>query len=176
MRMLRLASSATVYFTWSMWPGERYAGSPWAISRRPGERLMMKMPFADRRSRSRLIRCRTSAGSVPFQLWKGCIAPYSRGGALKFAATSRVDGTVTCCHGRASCASNIGASDIGTDSETRQSFRANFISNHSRVTDYFLRQGVYVSQPTQVANIALCKVIDALSRVLALQRQPGFGL
>ena len=71
---------------------------------RPGERLMMKMPFADSRSRSRLIRARTSAGSAPFQLWNGWIAPYSRGGALKFAATSAVDGTVTTCHGRGDCA------------------------------------------------------------------------
>ena len=54
--MLRFASSPTMYFTWSMWPGERYAGSPWAISRRPGERLTMKMPLAAIRSRSQEIR------------------------------------------------------------------------------------------------------------------------
>ena len=88
----------------------------------------MKMPFADSRSRSREMRCRTSAGSVPFQLWKGWIAPYSRGGALKFAATSWVKGTVTCCQGRSCCASNIEPIHIGSTSETRQGLRVNFMA------------------------------------------------
>jgi hypothetical protein len=30
----------------------------------------------------------------------GWMAPYSRGGVLKFAATSFSGGTVICCHGR----------------------------------------------------------------------------
>src|ERR1019366_5320847 len=68
------------------------------------------------------------------------MAPYSRGGALKFAPTSRVDGNVTCCQGlwsarcagccsgALSCANKIGVIDIGTNSETRQSFWANFMA------------------------------------------------
>ena len=102
--MLRFASSPTMYFTRSMCPGERYAGSPLAISRRPGERLIMKIPFASIWSRSKEILRRTSAWSAPFQLWNCCIAPYSRGGEMKFAATSAVDGTVITCHGRGDCA------------------------------------------------------------------------
>jgi hypothetical protein len=34
------------------------------------------------------------------------MAPYSRGGALKFAATSRKEGIVICCHGLCAGTSN----------------------------------------------------------------------
>src|ERR1035437_4681566 len=39
------------------------------------------------------------------------IAPYSRGGVRKFAATSRTTGTVICCHGR--CAASTRGSRSG---------------------------------------------------------------
>ena len=116
--MLRLAASATVYFTWSMCSGERYLPSPG--TRRPGDRFTMKIPFAASRSKSRLMRARTSAGSAPFQLANGWIAPYSCGGAAKFAAASFTLGTVICCHGR--CASIA----VGIRS-SRDIFRAVFI-------------------------------------------------
>ena len=93
--MPRFAASSTVNFIWSMCSGDRYFGSP-----RPGERFTTKMPLAASRSKSRTILCRTSLGSGPFQLANGWMAPYSCGGALKFAATSRMEGTVTCCHDR----------------------------------------------------------------------------
>ena len=130
--MLRFASSATMYFTWSICPCERYAGSPGA--RRPGERLIMKMPFASIASRSREIRARTSAASYgmfgslsiafdPFQLWNCCIAPYSRGGDFKFAATSAVDAGVTCCHGRGDCACACAFATVAISKKERDAKR-----------------------------------------------------
>src|SRR5208283_3698397 len=97
----RFAASWTVNFTWSMCSGERYLGAP-----RPGERFTTKMPLAASRSKSRTILSLTSLGSAPFQLANGWMAPYSCGGVLKFAATSRTDGTVTCCHGRCADSAN----------------------------------------------------------------------
>ena len=58
------------------------------------------MPLAASRSRSWTIAAIRPLASGPFQLVNGWMAPYSRGGALKFAATSRSEGTVTCCQGR----------------------------------------------------------------------------
>src|ERR1035438_7795149 len=84
-----------------MCSGERYFGSP-----RPGERFTTKTPLAASRSKSRRIRALTSLGSAPFQLANGWMAPYSRGGALKFAATSPTEGIVICCHGLCAIAEN----------------------------------------------------------------------
>src|ERR1017187_9519452 len=98
-----------------MCSGERYLGSP-----RPGERLTTKMPLAASRSKSRTILVRTSLGSGPFQLANGWMALYSCGGDLKFTATSRRDGTVSCCQGR--CANRAAA-----DSGKRRSLIADFI-------------------------------------------------
>jgi hypothetical protein len=85
-----------------MCSGERYFGSP-----RPGARLNTKTPLADSRSRSRTILALISLASGPFQLRNGWMAPYSRGGVLKFAAASPTGGTVICCHGR--CAIKVNA-------------------------------------------------------------------
>src|SRR5208283_1033755 len=133
-----------------MCPGERYAGSPWAISRRPGERLMMNIPFADMRSKSVTIRCLTSAGSAPFQLVNAAIAPYSRGGALKFAATSLVDGTVISCHGRCDCVcASEPVANNGNKSEKRKTLRAAFIAVTPNGRIEFAPE--YTDSPPQVA-------------------------
>src|ERR1035437_10565782 len=116
--MLRFAASATVNFTWAMCSGDRYFPSPGDL--RPGDMLKMKIPLADNRSRSRKIFARPTGGSAPFQLWNGWIAPYSCGGALKFAATSATEGTVICCQGRC-------ASDIAHRSGRRENRSADFI-------------------------------------------------
>src|SRR6185369_10968582 len=97
--MPRFAASCTVNFICAMCSGDRYFGSP-----RPGETFTTNMPLAASWSRFPHLLVRASG---PFQLAKGWIAPYSRGGVLKFAAASRIDGTVICRQGR--WAHNTGA-------------------------------------------------------------------
>jgi len=101
--MPRFLASWTRNFIWFICSGVRYSGTP-----RPGETFTTKMPLAESRSRSRTILPILSLASGPFQLANGWMAPYSCGGALKLAAASRSDGTVSCCQGR--CAGRTGAS------------------------------------------------------------------
>src|SRR5664279_6333114 len=76
------------------------------------------MPLAASQSRSWTILAILSLASGPFQLMNGWMAPYSCGGLLKFAATSRTEGTVICCHGlwagRTAASSGMMASLLST--------------------------------------------------------------
>src|SRR5271157_4985359 len=98
--MPRLAACSTANFIRRRYSRERYAGSP----PRATEMFATNMPLAAIRSKSWTM---LSLACAPFQPIHGWMAPYSRGGVLKFAATSRTGGATIRCHGR--CANNIPA-------------------------------------------------------------------
>ena len=110
--MPRLAACSTANFIRRRYSGERYAGSP----PRATEMFATNMPLAAMRSKSWTM---LSLACAPFQPIHGWMAPYSRGGVLKFAATSPAGGTTICCHGR--CANNAPAMS-GTRTSTFEIF------------------------------------------------------
>src|ERR1035437_4108943 len=89
--MPRFLDSSTANLARSSCSGERYLG----FRRLPHPMFTTYTPSARAWSISETILARVI--SPPFVNQR--MAPYSRGGVLKFAAASRTGGTVICCHG-----------------------------------------------------------------------------
>src|ERR1039458_4472502 len=104
--MPRFLASPTANLARSSCSGERYLG----FRRLPHPMFTTYTPSARAWSRSETILARVISPPLVNQR----MAPYSRGGVLKFAAASRTGGTVICCHGLCAIKVNEGSNAIAS--------------------------------------------------------------